>query len=631
AGDAAPLGAEQALAAGVAAGVPGATRAPGAVRGGRQLSASPRLLGGAGASRGAPRLWLPLAGGQEQQQGAPERARATQPTISILVSVHGLEGAAWWQRSQECHATLPDRFTFLLRGAEMPLPFETSGGSARSDRTWPHVVAEFAGPNGRTSPAARSSRVGGSAGALVEGALVLGAKGAKRARQDGGGAIHQPAASAPRQQAREAVEGLEILRTALVALDASQDAGHLVGAHLAGRTLAAGALGEEGDVVGGLAHDARALADDDHRARAETEAASAEAVEVEGDVEIPGREQSVGGAAGEHRLELPAREHPSAMTEDELAQGRAEGQLVQTWTDHVAGQGVELRPRSGAPEPAEPGGSTPEHVAGERQGLDVVHEGRLAAHPRLRGPGRFGAREGEAACDAGDRAGLFSAHVLARARSDRERHLSADGVAHLSKQGAVGPLERGPLEDLQSVRDPRVDVEHHLAAASGHGGDQSALDDLAGCASEEIAILARAGLVLVGVAEPALAPRWRARDRRPFLMGRDACASHAAQLGGLQLLEDRRGLRERGAQARPSSHGEPVVEFGDLEAFVREDLHGCLLWRSSCAATSKFACGENTIGARTSRGSPAPISARSHAARWASPAERGRAVAPRAA
>ena len=68
---------------------------------------------------------------------------------------------------------------------------------------------------------------------------------------------------------------------------------------------------------------------------------------VDRDVEVLCRDAAAGRAAGLHRLEGPAVEDAAADVEDDLAEGRAHGDLDQAGVDDLAGQREDLRALAG--------------------------------------------------------------------------------------------------------------------------------------------------------------------------------------------------------------------------------------------------------------------------------------------
>ena len=106
-----------------------------------------------------------------------------------------------------------------------------------------------------------------------------------------------------------------------------------------------------------------------------------------------------------------------------------------------------------------------------------------------------------------------------------------------------------------------ADVEVALARAGRERGDRHRLDDRERVALEQDAVLERAGLRLVGVADEVVRLRRLCRDGGPLATGRERRAAATHQLGRGDLGDDCLGADlERPSQGRIAAMGAVVVE-----------------------------------------------------------------------
>ena len=236
----------------------------------------------------------------------------------------------------------------------------------------------------------------------------------------------------------------------------------------------------------------------------------------------------------EERARRAAEQHGlrglGAGVVEQLAQRRPELALVQARPRDVAREAEEPR----RPRVAE------EDVRDVDERLDVVHDGRLPEQADLDGERRLVARLAAVALDRLEERRLLAADVRARADAQLD-------VARRSRRSrAAMPLLR--------ERVLGADVDVALVAVGGEHRDRDRLDDGAGLLLHEDAILERAGLGLVGVADEVVRPRGLRGDRAPLRGGRERGAAAAEQAGFLDrgdhaLGAELAGARERGAGA----------------------------------------------------------------------------------
>ena len=308
----------------------------------------------------------------------------------------------------------------------------------------------------------------------------------------------------------------------------------------AGRTPSTGFLREEMLEVPQHADGAGAVVEHDHGAGAEPAAGLLHFVEVHRHIEVLFGEELGGGAAGEEAAEPVARAHAAGVLLQDLADGGSHRKFPKAGAVQAAARAVEFGAAIGcAAQLAEPGCAAVDDVGDIAERLDVVDGGRLAPEPRDGGVGRLGARVGALALERVEHAGLFAAHVAAGAdvQVEIEGVAGAEDVA-AEEVGRIGFGDGGGDEaGGQSVFGAEEDVGD--VGAGGVARDDGAFDQLVGIAFEQQAILERAGLHLIGIDDEVTRVRRVFRDQGPLEAGREACAAAAAQIGVLDLFDDR--------------------------------------------------------------------------------------------
>ena len=221
------------------------------------------------------------------------------------------------------------------------------------------------------------------------------------------------------------------------------------------------------------------------------------------------------------------------------------------------------------------------------QRLDVVDDGRLAEQADLDRERRLVARLAALALDRLEERRLLAADVGAGAAPelDVEGEAGAEDVgaeeagarARASIAWAIAGLGLGVLA---------ADVEVALGRAGREGGDRHRLDDRERIALEQDAVLERAGLGFVGVADEVVRLGRLGRDGGPLAAGREGRAAAAHELRGGDLGDDRfRPDLERAGQGRVAAVGSVVVERGRVDdADAARSRRG--RWRERLRGTS---------------------------------------------
>ena len=121
---------------------------------------------------------------------------------------------------------------------------------------------------------------------------------------------------------------------------------------------------------------------------------------------------------------------------------------------------------------------------------------------------------------------------------DVEIEVPAVDVVLADQLGLIGLVDRG-LQALALADELAADVDVAGVRAHGEAGDQAALDQQMRIVPHDLAVLAGAGLGLVGIDDEIVRPAVRLLGHeRPFEAGREAGAAAAAQAGRLHLVDD---------------------------------------------------------------------------------------------
>ena len=338
----------------------------------------------------------------------------------------------------------------------------------------------------------------------------------------------------------------------LLLADAADPARDALAARLVAEEL--GDPSERADQVG-------RLVEDHHDPGTERRADLARPLEGQRRVERLGANEHARRAAEQDGLDRPAA-RDSAGQVDEVAQGRAELDLVDAGPGDVAGQAEELRTgRAFRPDRGERGTATQHDERHVGQRLDVVDDGRLAEQPDLDREGRLVARLAALALDRLEQRRLLAADVGAGAAPE----LDVEGEARTQDVRAEEPggarLADRAGDSSLGLRVLPAEVEVAGRAARGEGRDRHRLDDEERVALQQDAVLERAGFGLVGVADEVVGLCRLGRDGRPLAPGREGGSATAHQLGGGHLGDHGVWTElERAGQCLVAAVGAEVVE-----------------------------------------------------------------------
>ena len=234
-------------------------------------------------------------------------------------------------------------------------------------------------------------------------------------------------------------------------------------------------------------------------------------------------------AAGDHRLELAPAAHAAGELE-QRGEGRAELELVIAGPRDVARHREDLGAAVVRPaQVREPLAAVADDPGHRGEGLGVVDRRGLAVEAEARRERRLEARLALLALERLEQRRLLAADVRAVAVVvvELEGELAAEDVA--AEQARLARLAQRLLAALVDVPDLAVDVVVAARAAHRVAADDHALDQRVRVVAQDVAVLERPGLALVGIADDVLVAGEVARHEAPLEAGREARAAAPAQ------------------------------------------------------------------------------------------------------
>ena len=184
-------------------------------------------------------------------------------------------------------------------------------------------------------------------------------------------------------------------------------------------------------------------------------------------------------------------------------------------------------------------GAAPQAVRHHRDRLDIVDRGRTAVDADIGWERRFEPRLALFALEAFQERRLLAADVGAGAVVHDDIEGKTVDVVLADEIGLVGLVHRG-LQAVAFAHEFAADVDEAGVCPHGESGDETALDEEMRIVPHDLAILAGAGLGLIGVDDEIARPpvgRLLGHER-PFQPGRKSRPAPAAQAGGLHLVDD---------------------------------------------------------------------------------------------
>ena len=351
----------------------------------------------------------------------------------------------------------------------------------------------------------------------------------------------------------DAFQRVHVIGTGCATDDAITDLFHPLTAFSAGGALAAGFVGVKiVQVVQHPGHAATVVHDDD-TAGAGHGTTLGHGVEVHGDVHDPdlatvlefvllvGAQHFGGASAWDDAFKFAAGKQSTAEIVDDLTHGDfADLDFVVAGLLHVATDAED--PGSGVVRRAQFGILRATHlddVLHMAEGLDIIHDGRAHVETECSGEiRRLDARIRALAFQRFDQTGLFAANVGAGAAVHVDLAIKA-GTKDVLAQETFGPgLGDGFLDDLRRERELLTNVNVGQLGVHREAGDGHALNELMRVLMQDVAILERAGLRFVGVADEIDGLGIRRRDKTPLHTRRESCTPATAKTAGFDLIGD---------------------------------------------------------------------------------------------
>ncbi len=191
------------------------------------------------------------------------------------------------------------------------------------------------------------------------------------------------------------------------------------------------------------------------------------------------------------------------------------------------------------PDAGEPGGAAAHDVGHLRDGFHVVDRGRAAVEAHIGRKRRLQSRHSLLAFEAFKERRLLAADVGAGAVMHDDVEVETVDVVLADELCLIGLRDRR-LQPLALADEFAANVD--VAGVGGHGaaGDQASFDQKVRIVAHDLAVLAGAGLRLVGVDHEIMraALRHLLGHERPFQSGGKSGAAAAALAGRLALVDE---------------------------------------------------------------------------------------------
>ena len=262
------------------------------------------------------------------------------------------------------------------------------------------------------------------------------------------------------------------------------------------------------------------------------------------------------------------------MRVDQFAEGDAHRLFDVARLLDMAGDAEELGADIVRPADAgEPGRAPAQDVRRNRDRLDVVDRGRAAVEAHIGRERRLQPRLALLAFEALQQRRLLAADVGAGAVVHVEIERKAVHVVLADQLRLIGLIDRG-LQPLALADELAAHVDVAGVRAHREARDQAALDQQMRIVPHDLAVLAGAGLGLVGVDDEVVRPAVvLLRHERPLQPGREAGAAAAAQARRLHLVDDPvAALLDDGLGAVPGAARARALEAPVLETVeIAED------------------------------------------------------------
>src|SRR5271169_288218 len=290
------------------------------------------------------------------------------------------------------------------------------------------------------------------------------------------------------------------------------------------------------DDVVGLVHD-------DHGGGAERGLLVAAAVEIHQErialIGTGGYERHRRAARNDGEQIVPAAAHAAGVPLDQFAQRNAHILFDIARTLDMTRNAIELGAGIvGAPDAGEPGGAAPHDVGHLRDGLDIIDGGRAAIEAHIGRERRLQPRLAFFAFETFQKRRLLAADIRAGAVMHDDVEIPTVDIVLADELGVTSLLDGG-FDALALADEFAADVNVAMVRRHGAAGDQAAFDQQMRIVPHHFAVLAGAGLGLVGIDDEIMRPPVRLLGHeRPFQPGRKSGTATAALARRFHLIDD---------------------------------------------------------------------------------------------
>ena len=225
---------------------------------------------------------------------------------------------------------------------------------------------------------------------------------------------------------------------------------------------------------------------------------------------------------------------------DEFPQGNAHLLLNGAGQVHMAGNTEQLGPRVlGPPQRCEPAGPAAQNLRRHGDGFHIGHGGGATVKTdigRKRGPH---ARLALIAFETLQQGRFLAANVGARPVVKVNLEIPSRFTGVSADQASLASLVNGRLKAQGLGMEFPPDVDVSGIDSHGETGEQRPLHQFVGVMADDFAVLAGAGLTLVGIDNEVMGPPVRfLRHEGPFHASGEARAAASAQTGFLDLFDN---------------------------------------------------------------------------------------------
>src|SRR5437016_348912 len=342
---------------------------------------------------------------------------------------------------------------------------------------------------------------------------------------------------------REFVEECEvgaILRFGHAALcPAPEHVRHLLRADAAGNALAAGFVAIEAHRGEGHVQHAGSIVADDDGARPQHGAGFGKSFEIEPYVDHRSGKKTGRRAGRREGFQLTAAANAAGVVEDDIADRHAHGNFEDAGVGDVATDADEFQAtRATGALSHEPVNPASENLRNVDEGFNVVDDRGLLPETDLPRKRRLVARLGAMAFNGLDERAFLTAYVAAGADKNFEIIIDVAAQDFFSEEASAVAAANLLAKDFFLEMIFVADIENAALRAGHQAGDDHAFDEEMRQVSHDEAVLDRAGLAFIGVADNVFHGIGLFANKIPLHAGGKSGPAHAFQFRGFELCED---------------------------------------------------------------------------------------------